>query len=119
MWRGDPGMQDDGRDLGERVNTGVSAPRAMDNDRGPLDGGERLLEKGLDRHPRILPLPPDVIRTVVLECQLQVRSVAREPGFTTGTSLRRAGTTEAGTRDLDCTREYNGRLRRPGSDRDR
>ncbi len=74
------------------VDSGVRAPGAVNRHRGSFDWRERVLEKRLDRNTGRLALPPHVIRTVVLERELEVaHQVAREPGFTTGTPVAQSG----------------------------
>jgi hypothetical protein len=59
-----------GGDLRERVHARIGAPRAVQRDRRAIDRRERLLDQALHRHALPLPLPPDEIRPVVRDDQL-------------------------------------------------
>jgi hypothetical protein len=56
--------------LSEGVHTGVRSARAHDSDRPVLERAKRLFKKSLDRDALGLALPADVVRAVVLDCEL-------------------------------------------------
>ena len=65
------GARTDARHLPERMHAGVGSARTMHRQRTTLERRQRLLEQPLNRHAFGLTLPANVVRSVVLDGQLQ------------------------------------------------
>ena len=113
----DGGVQSEGRDLRERVDARVGAAGAVDDDRSAFNRNECIFEQTLNRDARVLPLPADERRAVVLNRDFQIaHQVARGTRLHDRDALRaeRAGLGLIG-RHIETTRENSGRFRRCGS----
>jgi hypothetical protein len=64
-------VQPGARHLAERVDARVGPSRPDNGHARALDAGQRLLDERLDRNAAALPLPPDEVRAVVRQRQLQ------------------------------------------------